>query len=127
MFVWTRQSALGFRKWPLCCFNIQHRLILYQQSGPLRCVRLIALFCNVISMHITTESTHSIEFAMVEHFAEFLELIFRLYWLCMALFLVEHALESVQVSGVFDKAGNIDLGADEVANNTAGVEQRRRH
>jgi hypothetical protein len=97
-------------------------LILDQQSGSLHCVRLIALICNVISMHITTESTHSIELAMVEHFAELLELILRLSWLCMAISLVEHALESVQVSGVFDKAGNVDLSADEVAKNTTGVE-----
>lgn len=73
-------------------------------------------------MHIAAESTHSIELAMIEHFAELPELILRLSWLCMALFLVEHALESVQVSGVFYKARYIDLGADEVAENTAGVE-----
>jgi hypothetical protein len=73
-------------------------------------------------MHIAAESTHSIELAMVEHFAELLELILRLSWLCMTLFLVEHALESVQVSRIFDKAGNIDLSADEVAENTTGVE-----
>ena len=76
----------------------------------------------MVSMHIAAEFTHSIEFAMVEHFAELLKLILRLFWLCMALFLVEHVLESVQVSGILDKTGNIDLGADEVAKNTAGVE-----
>jgi hypothetical protein len=122
MFVWAGQPALRLWKWFLCSLDIHHWLILDQQSGSLHCVRLITLICNVISMHIAAESTHSIELAMVEHFAELLELILRLSWLCMALFLVEHALESVQVSGVFDKAGNIDLSADEVAENTTGVE-----
>lgn len=64
---------------------------------------------------------------MVEHLTELLELVFRLLGLCIALFLIEHALEGIEICGVLYESGDVDLGADEIAKIAARVEERCLH
>lgn len=90
-------------------------------------VCLIICILKMISVHVTTELAHGVQFAVIEHFAELLELIFAFLGWCNALFLIEHASEGIEIRGVLHETGDVDLGTDEVAKVTTRIKQRRLH
>lgn len=127
VLVRSRQSAFRLRKRLLCCVCIQGRLILNEQSRPLESIRLVVLIFDVVTVHVAAESADSIKLAFVEHLAELLELVLGLIQGYSTLFLVEHALEGFEICCILEKTRDIDLSADEVAEITSRVEERRLH
>jgi hypothetical protein len=58
----------------------------------------------VVAVHVAAVLAHRVEFHVVEHFAELLELVLGLFLVYVALLLVEHALECVEIGAVLDEA-----------------------
>jgi hypothetical protein len=66
-------------------------------------------------MHITAKLPHCVQFRVVEHLTECLEFILGLLLFFMALFLIEHAPESLEIGAILYEAGDVDLRSNEVA------------
>lgn len=90
-------------------------------------IRLLVLVFKMFSMHVATKFADSVQLAMIEHLAELLEFVLCFFGRCIALFLVEHALEGVEIRGILHETGDVDLGADEVAQGASRVKERCLH
>jgi hypothetical protein len=65
-------------------------------------------------MHVAAILPHCVQLRVVEHFTECLELIFWRLLLFVALFLVKHAPESLEIGAVLHKTRDVDLRANEI-------------
>jgi hypothetical protein len=122
MFVWSRQPPIWFGERPLGILNVDSRLIFDEKAGATHDARLVVLLVDVVAMHVAAILAYRIEFHIVEHLTEFLELVLGLFLLGDAFLLVEHALERVEIGAVFDEARHVDLRADKVPESAPRVE-----
>jgi hypothetical protein len=81
----------------------------------------------MLSVHIAAMPPHNIQLRMIEHLAQILKLVFRLFRRLVPVLLVQHALERFKIRAVFDEPRHVDLRADEVSDVAPGVEEGRHH
>jgi hypothetical protein len=104
VFVRSRKPAIRLGQRPLCILNIKRRLILDKQTRTTHDARLVVLLVDMVAVHVAAVLAHRIEFHVVEHLTELLELVLGLFLMRVALLLVEHALERVEIGAVLDEA-----------------------
>jgi hypothetical protein len=104
VFVRSRQPAISLGQRPLCILDVKRRLILDEQTRAAHDARLVVLLVDVVAVHVAAVLAHRVEFHVVEHLTELLELVLSLLLVYVALLLVEHALECVEIGAVLDEA-----------------------
>jgi hypothetical protein len=103
--------------------RVHHTLILNQHSRPALLAIADVLIVQLLSVHVAAVPPYNVEFNMVEHLAQLLELVFVCVVIRSAFLALTHPLKSLKIGAVLYETRDVDLRADEITYGAAGVEE----